>query len=209
MFIDLSASGVDWRDVYRLCIGFINPRPIALVSTVAPDGRRNLAPFSFYNMVSARPPVVMFSAGIHRDGRPKDTYRNVVATREFVIATATASFAQQMVDCSAELPYGQSEFEFAGLTPNPAQRVRPALVAESPVNIECVLREVLTISDQPGGAHAIFGEIVALHVADGLLRDAHTIDPQRLQTVGRLGGAYYTTVTDPYELHVRAEPSGG
>lgn len=207
MFIDLSLSGQDWTYVYRLCLGFINPRPIALVSSVSADGRPNLAPFSFYNMVCARPPVVMFSTGLKRDGSVKDTFRNVEATGEFVVATATDDFRQKMVDCAALLPYGQSEFEFAGLTPAPAKRVRPPLVREAKVNIECRLRQVLSFGEGSGSARVVFGDILAIHVADELLDEQKLIDPRRLPTVGRLGGQWYCTVREPYELHIPpAEP---
>lgn len=207
MHIDLSSGSLDWRDAYRLCIGFINPRPIAMVSSVAADGRTNLAPFSFYNMVAARPPTVLVSTGIHRDGTPKDTYRNVLETREFVIATATAEIARQMVDTAADLPFGESEFAFSGLTPAAALRVRPPLVQESPVNIECALRQVLTISDEPGGSHLLFGEIVALHIDDAVLGADGSIDPRKLRTVGRLGGAWYVNVDHPYEMQIPKAPA--
>ncbi len=201
MFLDLEA-GVDWIYVYRLCIGFISPRPIALVSTVSPDGRANLAPFSFYNMVCAKPPTVMFSAGTRRDGAGKDTLRNIESVREFVVATATDSFRRQMVDCAADLPYGESEFDFSGLTPTPAARVRPARVRESPVNIECRLTQIVRLGSGAGGASAVFGEIVAIDVADAVLDADRLIDPHRLDTVGRLGGQWYCTVRQPYELQI-------
>jgi flavin reductase (DIM6/NTAB) family NADH-FMN oxidoreductase RutF len=206
VLLDLQIGNLGWREVYKLCIGFINPRPIAMVSSIAADGRMNLAPFSFYNMVAARPPTVMISTGIHRDGTPKDTFRNVTETREFVVATATTKIARQMVATAAELPYGESEFTFSGLTPAPALHVRAALVRESPVNIECRLSRVLTLGDQPGGAHLLFGEIVAVHVDDALLTPDGLIDPHKLQTVGRLGGTWYANVTQPYEMHIPAPP---
>ncbi|MGE0481520.1 MAG: flavin reductase family protein [Phycisphaerae bacterium] len=202
MYIDVTARRDDWREIYRLCISFINPRPIALVSTLGADGARNLAPFSFYNMVAANPPVVILGTGLHRDRRPKDTYVNIRDTREFVIATVTAEIARPMVAAATELPYGTSEWERAGLTPAPATRVRPALVRESPVNIECTLRKVETLGDGPGSAHVVFGDVVAIHVADELLGADGAIDPRRLRTVGRLGGKWYCTVTEPYEMEI-------
>ena len=202
MTIDVRAGERDYREVYRLCISFINPRPIALVSTVSPDGRHNLAPFSFYNMVCANPPVVMFSTGLRRDLRPKDTLLNVEATREFVVATADEPIAQKMVDCAADLAYGESEFAFSGLTPAPATRVRAALVREAPVNVECTLRQIVPIGDGPGSSRVVFGDIVTIHVRDDLLGPDGDIDPHRLRTVGRLGAQWYCTVTTPYELRI-------
>lgn len=202
MFIDIATGTRDWKDIYAICLGFVNPRPIALVSTVSANGSHNLAPFSFYNMVCANPPVVMFSTGLKRDGTPKDTFVNVAATREFVVATVTDDFRQQMVDSAALLPYGESEFEFSGLTPAPATRVNPPLVREAKVNIECRLRQTLAIGDGPGSARIVLGDVLCLHVADEILDAERRIDPRKLPTVGRLGGQWYCTVADPYELHI-------
>lgn len=209
MFIDVAAGERNWRDLYKLCISFVTPRPIALLSSISPGGVPNLAPFSFYNMVCANPPIVMVSTGLHRDQRPKDTYVNVEQTREFVVATVTPAIARQMVDCAAELPYGESEFAFSKLTPRPATKVRPPLVAESPVNIECELREIKQFGGPddggigPGGvSRLLFGRIVAIHVADELLAADGTCDPQRLTTVGRLGGAWYSNTLAPYPMEV-------
>ena len=202
MLIDVAATEKSWIEIYRLCIGFINPRPIALASTISADGRTNLAPYSFYNMVAANPPVVFISAGVKRDGRGKDTYQNIKQTGEFVIATVTAPLAERMVRAAADLPYGESEFEFAPFSARPATCVRPPLVAESPINIECRLRQIVPIGDGPGAAQVIFGDIVAIHVDDAVLDADGHVDPHKLPTVGRLGGAYYANVTAPYELHI-------
>lgn len=202
MIFDLQAGDLDWRGAYALCIGFVAPRPIALVSTRSPDGQHNLAPFSFYNMVSANPPLVIFCPGLNRDGQPKDSLRNVVATHEFVVATVTRPIEQQMVTCAASLPHGQSEFELSGLTPVPARHVKAPLVAESPANIECRLTQVVRTGDGPGSASVVFGRILAIHVADEVLDEKQRIDPHKLPLVGRLGGQFYCSVADAYELHI-------
>lgn len=202
MYLDIQAGQKPWRDVYKLCIGFINPRPIALVSTVSADGLRNLAPFSFYNMVSGNPPVVLFCPTFRRTGGSKDTLMNIKATGEFVIATVSAAIALPMNRCAAELPTGQSEFEFSGLTPVPASKVKPALVRESPVNMECRLRQIVTTGEGPGGGNVVFGDILAIHLADEILGTDGLVDPHKLSTVGRLGGAWYSNVTEPYEMHI-------
>lgn len=209
MFIDVPAGQSSWRDVYRLCISFINPRPIALVSTIGPDGTPNLAPFSFYNMVSANPPVVMFCPGLRRDRTAKDTLRNVETAGEFVVATVDEPIAGKMVDCAADLPYGHSEFAFSGLTPAPARLVRPPLVQEAPANIECRVRHIYAIGEGPGSSRVVFGDILGIHVRDDLLGEDGAINPRRLRTVGRLGGAWYCTVHEPYELHIpKVDESG-
>jgi flavin reductase (DIM6/NTAB) family NADH-FMN oxidoreductase RutF len=208
MFIDLTSGQPDWRALYRLCISFIQPRPIALVSTVSADGHPNLAPFSFYNMVCANPPVVMVSTGRHRDGAPKDTLVNIAHTGEFAIATVTPALAEPMVRSAAEFPPGASEWEFAGLNAAPAACIRAPLVREAPINIECRLRQLLEISDQPGGATLILGEIVAIHVADKLLGADGTVDPHKLAVVGRLGGRWYCNTANPYEMAIPPVPGG-
>lgn len=202
MYIDVASGRTDWRQVYRLCIGFVNPRPIALVSTISPDGGHNLAPYSCYNLVSANPPVVVIGAGLRRDQSAKHTQINIEACEEFVVATVTADIGRQAVDCAAELPYERSEFALSGLTPLPATRVRPPLVQEAKVNIECALRQIVKLGDGPGGGNAIFGDIVAIHISDEVVDPAGLIDPRKLQTVGRLGGKWYCDVADPYELEI-------
>lgn len=202
MTYDLQADDLDWRSAYTLCIGFIVPRPIGWVSTISPDGRPNLAPFSFYNMVSANPPTVIFCPGLDRHGRPKDSLRNAEATGEFVVATVTHELREPMVRSAAALEYGQSEFDFAGLTPRPARHVKAPLVGESPVNIECRLWQVVHTGDQPGSAQVVFGHVLAIHVDERLLDQRNQVDPRKLRAVGRLGGQAYCTVADPYELHI-------
>ncbi len=207
MFIDLTQPGHDWAQLYKLFIGFICPRPIALVSSIGPSGVANLAPFSFYNMVSARPPVVMFSVGWSRQRGRKDTLRNVEQQCEFVVATVSVEFARNMVDCAAEVPYGESEFDFARLTRAPARLVKPPLVSEAHVNMECRVRQILRFGEEPGATHAVLGNVLAVHVNPAVLDASGLIDPQRLVTVGRLGGQNYVDAREPYAMAIpRVEP---
>jgi flavin reductase (DIM6/NTAB) family NADH-FMN oxidoreductase RutF len=202
MYIDVASGQPDWREIYALCLGFVNPRPIALVSTVSPGGQLNLAPFSFYNLVSAQPPVLMFSPSVRHDRRRKDTLANIESTGQFVVASVTDEIIGQAVNCAAELPFGHSEFEFSGLTPEPATRVQPPLVQEAKVNLECALRQIVSFGDDPGGGNVIFGDIVAIHLDDRILDKRGRVDPHRLHTVGRLGGRWYCTVTAPYQMRI-------
>jgi flavin reductase (DIM6/NTAB) family NADH-FMN oxidoreductase RutF len=207
LIIDATAPAFDWRAAYKLFLGFVNPRPIALVSTVSPGGVNNLAPFSFYNMVSANPPVLMFCPALSRTREPKHTYRNVQATGEFVVAVVHEAIAPQMVRAAADLPYEQSEFDFSGLTPAPARHVRAALVREAAVNIECRVRQIVPIGDGPGAGQVVFGDVLAAHVDDSILNaKGDAVDPHKLRTVGRLGEAWYCTVREPFELQIPAAP---
>src|SRR5579872_6511060 len=133
------------RDVYRVMISCITPRPIAWVSTISPKGIPNLAPFSFFNGVGANPPTVMFCPVNRRDGSKKDTLINIEATREFVVNMVPFSLARQMNDTSADLPYEVNEFETAGLVAAPALKVKPPRVNEAPIFLECVLHQIVNV----------------------------------------------------------------
>lgn len=200
MLVDTQHEDWNWRDTYRLAVSFINPRPIALVSSISPDGVRNLAPFSFYNMVSANPPVVVVCPSRQRDNRKKDTLVNIEATRQFVVAVVTRSLADKMNRCSAPYPPDVDEFVRAGFTPRPATKVKPALVGDSPVNCECELDQIVDYGDQPGAGAVIFGRIVAIHVDDAYLADDGMLDPLRLDTIGRMGRLTYCATTDRFDL---------
>lgn len=208
MFIDLASTEHSWRAMHRLYLSFVQPRPIAFASTVDEHDRPNLAPFSFYNMLSANPPVVVFSPALNRNGGPKDTLRNIQATGEFVIATVTEPIAERMNICSTEFEHGVSEFERSGLTPLPARRVRARLVQESPVNIECRLRQIVSLGDQPGAGQAVFGDVLAVHVDDAVLVPGDMVcDPARLRAVARMGGDLYARTTDRFSLVSLRDPA--
>lgn len=207
MLIDLARTDRSWRDMHRLYLSFVQPRPIAWVSTVSAGGAPNLAPFSFYNMVSANPPVVLFSPALNRDGGPKDTLANIRETGEFVIATVTEHNAEAMNATSTEFPRGISEFDRAGLTPLPAHRVRPALVKESPVNIECRLRQIVELGGESGAGNVVFGDVLVVHVDDAVLDGDGLCDPDKLRAVGRMGGHLYARTRDRFELVSIRDPA--
>ncbi|MFN7995599.1 MAG: flavin reductase family protein [Bryobacteraceae bacterium] len=188
------------RDVYRLMVAAIVPRPIAFVSTVDPNGVRNLAPFSFFTAISANPPVVCFSPMMRgRDAVRKDTLRNVEATGEFVVNVVSEEFAGQMNICAAEFPPEIDEFEQSGLTPIPSDLVRPPRVKESHVHMECRLLQIVNVSAKPLGGSLVIGEVLRFHVEDGFFQD-YQIDPDRLRPIGRMAGSTYTRTTDRFEL---------
>lgn len=190
-------SELDPVQTNALLTGGVGPRPIALASTVSRAGVRNLAPFSFFNAFGSNPPTVAFAPNRRaRDGTVKHTYLNAVATGEFVIAAVTFAMVQQMNVASAEFPEGVDEFGPSGLTPLPAQRVAPALVGESPFQMECRLVREVDLGSGPGSGSLLVGEVVAFHVREDALRDG-TLSPEALDLVGRNGGAWYTRAHGP------------
>src|SRR5436190_5854515 len=198
MFIDVAQANV--LDVYHLLLGIVTPRPIAWVTPVAREGRVNLAPFSFFNAFGANPPVVVFSPTLRRDGSKKDTLLNVEATGEFVVNVAVAPLAEQVNGSSKELLPGESEVEYVGLTTIPSTKVRPPRVAESPVNLECKVLQIVSIGDGPIAANLVIGEVLALHVAERVLDERGRVDPRKLQTIARLGGDWYCHTAELFEM---------
>ncbi len=188
------------NDIYKLMIGSIVPRPIALVSTVDENNVRNLAPFSYFTACSANPPVVVFCPML-RPVPPmaKDTLRNVIATREFVVNIVSEEFVGGMNATAAQVGPEVDEFELSGLTPIASELVKPPRVAESHVHMECRLRQVVHVSDQPGGGSLVLGEVLRFHVREDFIENFR-IDPDKLHAVGRMAGSTYARTTDRFEL---------
>ncbi len=194
----LDPAQIEANDMYRLMIGIVVPRPIAFVSSLDAAGVRNLAPFSYFTVCSNRPPVVCFTTAVRAEPRPyKDTLRNVEATGEFVVNIVSEEFAEKMNMTSAEVPADVDEFVLSGLTPLPSELVKPPRVAESKVHMECRLRQILRVSDQPGGGILVLGEVLRFHVQDSLL-DGYKIDPDKLNAIGRMGGPTYVRTRDRF-----------
>lgn len=186
------ASDLDPIRTNAWLVGSVAPRPIAFASTVNAAGVRNLAPFSFFNAFGSNPPMLAFAPNRRgRDGSTKHTYQNALATREFVIATVSHAMVQQMNVASAEYGDGVDEFLKSGFTPRPATFVKPALVAESPVQMECRLRQVVELGSGPGSGLMLIGEILCFHADEAMLTN-DLPDTQLLDLVGRNGGAFYT-----------------
>lgn len=188
-------------DIYKLMIGMIVPRPIAFVSTVDSAGVRNLAPFSYFTACSTNPPVVCFCSAVRSGPRPqKDTLANIEATGEFVVNIVSEDIAEQMNLTAAETAPDVDEFELSGLTPLASDLVRPARVAESKVHMECRLREIIRVSDKPGGGNLVLGDVLRFHVREDILLDAYKIDPEKLDAIGRMGGPMYVRTHDRFEM---------
>ena len=156
-------------DNYKFLIGSILPRPIAVVSTKNSDGSNNLAPFSFFTGISAKPMIVAFAPLIRTStGEKKDTVINIERDKEFVINFTTEANCDQVNLASSELPYGEDEFIHAGLTPIASELVKPMRVKESPIHFECKLRDIISYGDQPGAGTLITGEVLKVHVAESI-----------------------------------------
>lgn len=184
----IDPSTASWIDVYRRLTEIVLPRPIAVVSTVDPEGRPNVAPFSFYTVVSSNPPHIAFAPHLSgRTGSKKDTLRNVEKTSQFVVGVATEELADAVNSCAAMLPYGESEFAHSGLTPEAATKVQAPLIGESPVNFECELVEIRVYGEQGGAGHLVVGRVVLMHIDTELLDEELHVVPERLRAVGRMG----------------------
>jgi flavin reductase (DIM6/NTAB) family NADH-FMN oxidoreductase RutF len=188
------------RETYRHMVACITPRPIAWVSTINPEGLTNLAPFSFFNGVCPNPPTVLFCPTNARDGKRKDTVRNIEATREFVINIVPDRLAQAMNATSEEFPPEISEFAACGLASVPSAKVRPPRVKESPVSLECVLHDIVRIGDGPLSGNIVIGRIVLMHVSDDVLDASGNIDPAKLDTIGRMGTNLYTRTRERFAM---------
>ncbi|MEH2183291.1 flavin reductase family protein [Nostoc sp.] len=197
MIIDPSQN--DPRNTYQLLVGSVVPRPIAWVSTIASDGTHNVAPFSFFMGVTANPPTLAISAGLKR-GVKKDTLLNVEQSGELVVNIVVEELGEQMNATSRDFPPDVDEFQVAGLTPVSSKRVRPPRVAESPINIECVLKQIIYVGDEGSQSGLIIAEAVLWHVRDDLLTPENTIDVAKLHAIGRLSGNWYTRTQDLYEI---------
>ena len=171
----------------------IAPRPIAFASTVDKNGKPNLSPFSFFNIFSSNPPILVFSPARRvRNNTIKHTLINCQDTREVVINVVNYDIVQQMSLSSTEYPDGVNEFEKSGLTPIPSEKVKPFRVAESPVQLECKVNEIIALGTEGGAGNMIICEVVQIHINETVLDDKGVIDPIKIDLVSRLGGNWYS-----------------
>jgi flavin reductase (DIM6/NTAB) family NADH-FMN oxidoreductase RutF len=179
--------------LHQLLLGAVSPRPIAFASTMDEEGNANLAPYSFFNVFSANPPIAIFSpARRGRDNTTKHTYQNVKVVKECVINIVNYAMVQQVSLASTEYPKGVNEFVKTGLTPLPSEMVKPFRVKESPVQLECSVREVIELGNEGGAGNLIVCEVLLIHVNDEVLDADGRISPLKMDQVARLGGHWYT-----------------
>ena len=178
--------------MHQYLLGSVGPRPICFASTLDAAGNRNLSPFSFFNVFSANPPILIFSPA--RSGRTleqKDTYHNVKEVPEVVINVVTYDMVQQMSLTSSPFPPDVDEFVKAGFTPLASEKVRPFRVAESPIQMECKVLEVNELGEGGAAGNLVICEVVAMHISDDLMDSEGRIDQTRIDLVSRMGGNWY------------------
>lgn len=199
--IILNPADLALPDRYKLLIGTVVPRPIAWVSTLSDDGKANLAPFSYFNAVCTAPPTVMFCPNVRGEtGEKKDTLRNIEANGEYVINLVSEDICEKMNQTAADYPYGVSEFEAAQLTALPSEVVKPPRVAESPINLECTLQQIVPIgTGARGSGFIVIGTIVRFHIRKDVY-DNGKIDVAALKPVARLAGSSYCPVREVFDL---------
>lgn len=179
--------------LHSYLLGAVAPRPIAFASTIDKEGNPNLAPFSFFNVFSANPPIAVFSpARSGRTGETKHTYDNIKEIPEVVINMVNYDMVQQTSLASTEYPKGVNEFTKAGFTPLESEMVKPFRVKESPAQLECKVKQVIELGDKGGAGNLIICEIVLIHISEKVLDANKQIDPNKIDLVARLGGNWYS-----------------
>jgi flavin reductase (DIM6/NTAB) family NADH-FMN oxidoreductase RutF len=183
---------VETKDLHQFLLGSVSPRPIAFVSTVNEEGVANLAPYSFYNAFSSNPPILVFSSNRRvRDNTTKDTLANAIKGKEVVINAVNYDIVRQMALSSVEFDSSISEFEMTGLTPVESEVVRPPAVLESPVNMECVVKDIITLGEHGGAGHLIICEVQVMHILEEVIDENDRINPHKMDLMGRMGRAFY------------------
>lgn len=198
MLIDFSSLSA--LEAYRWLASTVTPRPIAWVSSQSPEGLNNLAPFSFFQVISDEPPTLMVNVNNRADGGFKDTLQNVQATGELVIQLVSFAQAEAMNSSSAMLPHGVSEFEQCAIASQPSTCVRPPRVAAAPIAFECRVIEVQPYPRTKPNCHLIFAEVLLAHIDDDVLTAEGRIDPQQLDLIGRLGGSHYCRTQELFSM---------
>jgi len=188
----LNPQDLPTAELHQLLLGSVGPRPIALASTISGDGSVNLSPFSFFNVFSAHPPILIFSPARRvRDNTTKHTLENAKETSEVVINVVTYAMTEQMSLSSTEYGRETNEFIKSGFTELPSEQVGPPRVAESPVQFECTVREIVPLGTEGGAGNLILAEILRMHINEQILNDQGKIDPYRIDLIARMGGDWY------------------
>lgn len=203
---EISLENLDISRRYKLLIGAVVPRPIAFVSTISPLGKTNLAPFSFFNAISANPMTLLFCPANKPDGSEKDTLRNAAlpsdgGVGEFVVNIASERYIRKVAAAAEPLEHGESEFDATGLSPSPSKLVKPPRVAESPICFECRTRQIIRLNPgAPSGGNIVIGDVVHVAARDGLINERTHVDADILGAIGRMGGLNYASTRHRFAL---------
>lgn len=190
--LTLNPSEIGTQKTHQYLLGAVGPRPIAFASTIDKEGNRNLSPFSFFNVFSANPPILIFSpARSGRTGETKNTFDNVKEVPEVVINIVNYSIVQQMSLSSSPYAKGVDEFLKSGLTPIPSETIKPFRVKESPVQFECKVNQVIELGQNGGAGNLIICEVLRIHIQDDILDTNGLIDQHKIDLVSRMGGNWY------------------
>jgi flavin reductase (DIM6/NTAB) family NADH-FMN oxidoreductase RutF len=190
--LSLDPKELSVQRVHQLLLGAIGPRPIAFASTLDQEGNANLAPFSFFNVFSANPPILVFSpARSGRTGQSKDTFKNAKAVPEVVINVVNYNMVHQMSLASSPYAPGINEFVKAGFTALASHKVAPFRVAEAPVQFECKVQQIIELGQEGGAGNLIICEVVQMHIQEDLLNENGLIDQHKIDLVARMGGDWY------------------
>lgn len=188
----IEPGSIPTKDFHAYLLSAVAPRPICFASTLDEDGNANLSPFSFFNAFGSKPPIVIFSPARRvRDNTTKHSLQNAEALKEVVIAVVNYNMVQQVSLASCEYPKGVDEFVKAGFTKGKAEKVKPYLVQESPVNLECKVLQIIKTGDEGGAANLIICEVVKMHIKDEILDEENRIDPNKIDLVARMGQDFY------------------
>jgi len=191
--LTLDPKEISTAKLHSYLLSAVAPRPIAFASTIDKNGNPNLSPFSFFNVFSANPPVMIFSPARRvRDNTSKHTLENINEVKEVVINVVNHDMVQQMSLSSTEYPKDVNEFEKAGFTMIPSEAIKPFRVAESPVQFECAVREVIELGKEGGAGNLIICEVLKMHISKDVLDENNVIVQEKLDLVARAGGSYYS-----------------
>jgi len=197
--LSIHPKEIPTAQLHGYLLSAVAPRPIAFASTVDKNGNPNLSPFSFFNVFSANPPILIFSPARRvKNNTTKHTLENAIVTKEVVINVVNYDMVQQMSLSSTEYGLGVNEFEKAGLTMLASEVVKPFRVAESPVQIECKINEIISLGDKGGAGNLIICEVVKLHIDEAILDEKGMIDNHKIDLVARAGGSFYTRAKEGF-----------
>ena len=198
--MQIEVSKIPVTEAYQWMVSLVAPRPIAWVTTLSPTGVVNLAPFSFFNVFGANPPVVAFSPTLKRDSTKKDTLINIEHRGEFVIHASTERDIQAINASSASLAPEVSEVEHVAKQTVPSTLIKVPRLVDSPFALECKLRQIIPIGDGPMSGNLILGDVLMLHIDPSVLGPDGQVDPNLLRSVARLGGDHWCRSTDLFQM---------